>query len=74
MGEVLEFTGDTTIPLPPDQVLDGARGKLEWVLVIGWQPDGEAYYASSHCEKAELLLAIEKMRFKLLAGDFDGDG
>lgn len=71
MGEVVDFTGLTTLPIPPDDVLEGARGKLERVLIIGRDAEGEPYYASSYCEKADLLFAIERMKHKLLSGDFD---
>jgi len=32
---VVEFTGTTSLPIDPDQVLDRAKGEYKTVLVIG---------------------------------------
>jgi hypothetical protein len=48
MGEVIEFNGITTLPLPPSKVLEKAGEEdLEQVLVLGWDKDGGLYIATS---------------------------
>ena len=59
---VIPFTGKTTLPTDPDQVLAGAKGKLGRVLVIGFEGSdtgGRLYLAGSHSEVGDALLLLE---------------
>ncbi len=47
MGEVLKFTGITSLDSNPDRVLEEAVGELETVVVLGFTKDGAEYFASS---------------------------
>lgn len=63
----------TTLNIPPDRVLDGAKGQLNEVLLLGWDKDGMPYVATSIAgENGEARLAHLANRFlhKLYAGDY----
>jgi hypothetical protein len=71
MGEVLLFSGATTLPLPVERVLDAARGCTA-VLVLGEAADGTVYAAASTGDGGTLLWWIETFKHKLLSGDYAG--
>jgi hypothetical protein len=57
----------TTLDVPSQRVLDGAKeASLEDVVVIGWDEGGEFYFASSKANGAEVLWLLEKAKKKLL--------
>jgi hypothetical protein len=61
---VVSFNGVTTLKGDPDITLKFAAGNLETVVIIGYDKDGEFYFASSEPSGAEvnLLLDIAKNR------------
>lgn len=65
MTNVIDFTGQTTVPIPPDKVLDGAKVCTS-VLVLGWDQNDEFYMASSDAEVGELLILLELAKRDLL--------
>lgn len=44
---VIVFTGETTLDIDPDRILQAAIGKLERVTIIGADKDGNEYHATS---------------------------
>lgn len=52
--------------LQPDQILEGARGKLTGVLLIGVDDEGEPYCASSYGDAGTNLILIERFKQFLL--------
>jgi hypothetical protein len=64
---VTNFTGITYLDIPPDRILDGAKGELESVIVIGYTKDGEEYFAASVADGAEVLWMLERNKLKLLS-------
>lgn len=67
MGEVVVLGGLTTLPIPVERVLDGAK-KCTHVLVLGYDENGDFYAAASQTT-GNLELAA-KFQHKLLAGDY----
>lgn len=65
-GNVVEFSGITYLDLPPDRILEGAKGKLKGVIVIGYDEDGEEYFASSYADGGETLWLLERSKLALL--------
>lgn len=63
---VLFFTGTTSLPLDPDRVLDAAKGKLEKVVVIGFEGEN-LYVAASEPGIAEAVLFLELAKDHLLS-------
>lgn len=60
MSNILNFTGGTLIPHEPDTVLNAAIGKLETVLVVGVDKNGELYVASDNSSVAGNLLLCKR--------------
>jgi hypothetical protein len=72
MTNVVKFNGYTTVDIEPDSVLDGAKGSLSTVIVIGHNKhDDTSYIAASTADKKRILWMIEQFKFKLFNGDFD---
>lgn len=69
MSNIVKFTGITTVDIPPDTVLEGAMGKLESVLVVGWDHEGDLYVASTSSKPSEAAWLMEnakKFRLELV--------
>ena len=63
---VIPIGGVTKLDLPPDMVLEKAIGKLNKVIIIGYDKDGEHYFASSVADGGDVLWLIEKFKRSLL--------
>ena len=66
MGKVVNFTGITKLDLPPDRILDQAKGELDGVVIIGYDKDGNEYFASSYADGGTVLWLMERCKTKLL--------
>lgn len=67
---VIPFTGITRNSLQVERVMDEASAATDGVFVgIGWDADGEFYFASSVADGADVLWLLEKAKQKLLAVD-----
>lgn len=58
--------GETRLSLDPDKVLTEAVGKCTQVIVIGWEPDGSFYFASSEADGPSVLWDLEFAKKRLL--------
>lgn len=66
MADVLKFSGNTTLPISADSILEDAKGwGMTKCLVLGWQ-DGKFIFGGTHCEVGENLLMLEVARTKLI--------
>lgn len=63
---VIPLGGVTRLNLPPDRILEGAKGKLESVLIMGQQDNGEWYFASSVADGGTVLWMMEKLKLLLM--------
>lgn len=67
MSDIIKFPGVTKLDIPVDTVLNKAlESNLKSTVVLGWEQDGEGYYASSIAEGAEILWLLESMKYVLL--------
>jgi hypothetical protein len=66
MGDVVRFNGLTRLKMDPDVVLTEAVGNLETAIVIGYDKDGEAYFASSDPDGGNCLWLMELFKKRLL--------
>ena len=66
MSKIIPFNGITRLDLDPDMVLENTKGKLGGVVVIGYDKDGEEYFASSYADGGTVLWLIERMKLRLL--------
>ena len=67
MGTVVPINGITRLDLPPNQILDAARDQLECVVVLGYDNDGQEYFATSLADGAEVLWLLERCKVALFA-------
>lgn len=65
-SNIIGFTGTTVIDIPPDKILDGAKGRLNEVLVLGWDKEDNLYAASSTSDIPEVIFLIERAKDFLL--------
>lgn len=66
MADILNFTGITRLDTPPDRVLDAALGKLTEVVVVGYDQEGNEYFASSKANGADALWLLERGKHRLM--------
>lgn len=63
---VIEMGNVTRLNLPPDRILEAAKGKLESVVLIGYDKDGDIYTASSLADGGTVLWLMEKLKLRLM--------
>ena len=68
-NNVVPLFAYTTMNIDPDKVLEGAKGKLKDVIVIG-DMGAEYWFASSTSNKGDMLLLLEEFKQRILNGDF----
>ncbi len=66
MSKVIPFTGITKLDLDPDTILENNKGKLEGVVIMGWDKNGNEYFASSYADGGTVLWLAERMKKALL--------
>ena len=66
MSNVILFNGITKLDLDPDMVLENTKGKLEGVILIGYDKEGEEYFASTYADGGDVLWLLERMKLRLL--------
>lgn len=63
---VINFTGITKLDLPVDRVLETAKSQLDGVVLLGWDNDGEMYFATTFADGGEVLWLLESCKKQLL--------
>jgi len=64
---VIPLGNITRLDLPVDSVLDAAKEDIsERVVVLGWDKDGELYFASSFADGGDVMWLLEKAKLALL--------
>lgn len=63
---VVDFTGDTTLPVDPNKVLKSAMDQLDYVILVGVDKEGEYWFAASHSDVGDNLLLVERFKEFLL--------
>lgn len=58
--------GATYGDIDPERVLQAAVGKLEHIVILGWDHNGDEYFAASHGSTADNLLLAELFKQRLL--------
>lgn len=65
MADVIKFNGITKLDLSPDHVLEEAKGNLQSVVIMGYDNEGEEYFASSISDGAEVVWLAELFKRRL---------
>lgn len=66
MSNVIPLGNITRLDLPVDRVLDGAKGQLEGIVILGYDKDGNNYFASSYADGGEVLWLLEQCKLSLM--------
>lgn len=66
MTNVVRFTGITNLDMPADHVLESALGKLDGVVVLGYDKAGQEYFAASYADGGDMLWLLERAKKALL--------
>jgi hypothetical protein len=63
---VIPLGNVTRLDLPVDRVLEAAMGQLEGVVLIGYDKDGEEYFASTYADGGTVNWLLDRCKIKLL--------
>lgn len=69
MGKVLPFGGLTKLDIPVDHILEGAKGKLDSIVILGYDKEENEYFASSIADGGEVLWLLERCKIVLMGID-----
>ena len=61
----------TRLDLPVERVLEEAKAQMRDVVLMGWNNDGELYFASTFPDGGEVMWLLERCKKRLL--DFSGE-
>ena len=73
MGEVLKFRGKTSVYIDPDVILEQAKERLDEVFIMGFDKDGNHYFASSSADGGDLLWLMETFKTMLMSGELQDE-
>jgi hypothetical protein len=65
-GNVVELKVVTKLDVPPDKLLEKAMGKLTEVVILGFDHDGQEWFASSKADAGGVVWHLERAKHKLL--------
>lgn len=65
-NNVIPLNNITRLDLPPDRVLDGAKGKMSGLVILGYDTEGNEYFASTYADGGEVLWLLERCKINLL--------
>ena len=66
MSKVVPIGCITYLDMPPDVILDSAKGRMEGVILVGFDTDGELYFASSYADGGTVMWLLEMTKKRLL--------
>jgi hypothetical protein len=67
MSNVVELDVASSLPIPAERILNRALGDgLDTAVVIGWDDDGQFYFASSNPDGGDILWLLEYAKKALL--------
>ncbi len=66
MGEVIPLGNITRLDLPVDTVLENAKSELDGAVIIGFDKEGELYFASTYADGGMVLWLMENAKKRLL--------
>ena len=66
MAKVIQLNNITLLDLPPDRILENAIGAMDSVVIMGYDLEGNEYFASSISDGSDVLWLLERCKQKLL--------
>lgn len=71
-SNVIALGNITKLDLPVDRILEEAKGEIQdGVVILGYDLEGEFYFASSIAEGPEVLWLLESLKKRLLETEVD---
>lgn len=71
-AKVIPLNNVTRLDLPVDRILEAAKDQLKSVVLLGWDKEGNEYFASSIADGADVLWLLDRCKKKLLEAVDDG--
>jgi len=62
----------TRLDLPVERVLEQAKGQMDHVVLMGWDKEGELYFASTFADGGEVMWLLEACKARLLRAGSNG--
>ncbi len=66
MSNIIPLNNVTKLDLPVNRILENAKNNLEGVIIVGYDNEGEQYFASSYPDGGTVLWLIEQCKLALL--------
>ena len=66
MGKIIQLGGVTKLDLPVDRILEAAKGRMEGIVLIGFDKDGKVYAASSYADGGTVMWLLEACKTKMM--------
>ena len=66
MGKLIPLGNITRLNLPVNTILKAAEDQLESVVLLGYNKEGEEYFASTIADGGEVIWLLERAKKKLL--------
>lgn len=58
----------TYLDMPADVILEGAIGRMDGVVIMGWDKEGELYFGSTYADGGAILWLMELAKKRLMEG------
>ncbi len=71
-SNVIPLGNVTRLDTPVDKVLENSHGKMSEVILLGYDKDGEFYFASTFADGGSVMWLLEQCKKRLLEVDVDG--
>ena len=66
-NNIIPLNNITRLDLPADIVLEEAKNQLDSIVLIGWDKDGELYFASTIADGGEVNWLLDKAKMALMS-------
>ena len=67
MGDIIPLGNVTKLDIPTDRIFEQAKGSCsDGVVIMGYDDDGELYFASSIADGGSVLWLMEQCKLALL--------
>lgn len=64
-AKVIPLNNITRLDIPVDRVLEDTKGRLKDIVILGYDNDGEEYFASSIADGAEVNWLLDRCKLQL---------
>lgn len=71
MSNVIKLRETTGLDIAPDDVLDGAKGCLQEILICGYDNEGKEYFASTTGDAKTILWLLKRCERQIMAPDYE---